>query len=532
MKLNVYSSEIIKYMNKILEARGDDIEATLSYCEKLLAYGEEHNDSYLLGFAYYYMGDAYYFLGDTNKQIAVLYSGLEHLKISENYDLTARAYNLLGITYNTQGNLNASLDYYLQGLNICNSYNLSYVSGMICSNISILFNSVGNHEKAIEFIQRALNNYLALESTQNVVNNLTATYLALGQTYLCLDKLAEATECMKKIDSYLPQVPADYIGISAAVFKAMLAHSLGFYDDRDAYVQEIAAISLQKYSLLSFYDDLMTLVHFLLDIGKYTALLEIVEHMDTLAAEDQNYHIQLELTKIKLSYYQQTQQDFLFLHSARRFYELLLQQEAENKKIMSDAIDLRFSLQEMQNKNKKMMHENEKLVLQSESDALTGLPNRYKLDSYADALLSRALQNHLPLTVEILDIDYFKQYNDTYGHQAGDNCLVAIAKALHSMMNENVFCARYGGDEFIIIYYNKTAKEVRQLAENLKQTITDLNIEHKGSLAAPYVTITQGLVTRIPKTGNRMWDFLHVADTALYEGKKQEKNTIVHEIIE
>lgn len=528
MKLNVYSSDIINCMNKILDSRENAPEKVLPYCDELLSYGKERDDSYLLGFAYYYIGDAYYFLGESNKEIAALYSALEHLKISENYELISRAYNLLGITYNTLGNLNASLDYYLQGLTICHSYHFSYVAGMIYSNISILFNSVGNHEKALQFIHNALDNYLSMEPTQNVINNLAATYLALGQTYLCLNKLSEASECMKKADAYLPQVPEDYIGISAVVFKAMLAHALGCYEERDAFIQEITAMSLQKYSLLSFYDDLMTLVSFLLDIGKYTVLLEIVETMDALAAEDQNYHIQLELTKIKLSYYKQTQQDFLFLHSARRFYELVLLQESENKKIMSDSIDLRFSLQKMQNENKKMMYENKKLVLQSESDALTGLPNRYKLDKYTENLLSRALKNQVPLTVEILDIDYFKQYNDTYGHQAGDKCLVAIAQTLHSMMNEQVFCARYGGDEFIIIYYNKTSEEVQALAEELRQNIIRLNIEHKASLAAPYVTITQGLVTRTPTTGNRMWDYLHSADNALYEGKKSARNSIIH----
>ena len=94
-----------------------------------------------------------------------------------------------------------------------------------------------------------------------------------------------------------------------------------------------------------------------------------------------------------------------------------------------------------------------------------------------------------PLSYEILDIDYFKQYNDEYGHQAGDECVKAIA----GIENENIFCARYGGDEFVIVYAGVEAKEVKETAERLRQQVYDLNMQHNGSSEYSVVTISQGI---------------------------------------
>lgn len=100
-----------------------------------------------------------------------------------------------------------------------------------------------------------------------------------------------------------------------------------------------------------------------------------------------------------------------------------------------------------------MEKENEILLMRSETDAMTGLANRYRLTDHFDKALEKCRNQKKLLSVEILDVDCFKEYNDNYGHQAGDECIQAIASLLKKMEeDEPVFCARYGGDEFIIIY--------------------------------------------------------------------------------
>lgn len=514
-----YDKEVQDCINQILESRSTDVEITLRCCKKLLTYANTSNDKGLLGLAHYYMGEAYYFSGNAKQQLVNLFKAIKYLKISEDYDLIARSYNLLGILSNAQGNPGASLDYYLQGLTVSLSHELHYIAAMIYSNISILFTELGNYEKSIKYLKHSINNYRKLERTPNVLNNLTATYLALGQNYLNLDKTKKALDCMEKVEELLPDISLDYIGITIYVFKAMLADALGNEAERDACIQQILSMSLQEYSLLTFYDDFLTLLHFLQKIGKDNMLMEIIPPLENMITEGDNLYIHLEIVKIKLDYYQRTGQDTLFLQTARQFYDLSLKHEAETQKNISTSIDLRFSLLELQ-------EENQKLIIKSESDALTGLPNRYKLNYYADTMIAKAFDEQVTFAVEILDVDFFKQYNDTYGHQAGDECLKAIARELTAITAEDIFCARYGGDEFIILYYNKNKKEVMAVAELLRQRICELQMEHKNSLAEPFVTITQGIVFQIPNSRNRMWDFLHIADNALYEGKRNCRNSI------
>ena len=131
----------------------------------------------------------------------------------------------------------------------------------------------------------------------------------------------------------------------------------------------------------------------------------------------------------------------------------------------------------------------------------------------------------MPLTFEILDIDCYKEYNDHYGHQAGDECLIRIADVIRSMEEyAGIHTARYGGDEFVIIYEEYSRKDVEKMAQRLHDKIYNLNVEHKHSKVSDRVSISQGLFHKIPSGLNKTWDFLYGADMALYITKSLGKN--------
>ena len=137
------------------------------------------------------------------------------------------------------------------------------------------------------------------------------------------------------------------------------------------------------------------------------------------------------------------------------------------------------------------------------------------------------MRERTPLAVEILDIDYFKQYNDHYGHQAGDDCIRHIADCIRDLMQESgIFGARYGGDEFILIYEGCTREKVLELALQLRESIINLRLEHSCSPAAEYVTISQGICLDVPREDGKIWDFLHTADGMLYQVKKLQRSNV------
>ena len=128
--------------------------------------------------------------------------------------------------------------------------------------------------------------------------------------------------------------------------------------------------------------------------------------------------------------------------------------------------------------------------------------------------------------IEILDVDYFKEYNDNYGHQEGDRCLIAIADCISEVAGvHGGFCARYGGDEFVVIYENISKEDAKEYVEELRRKVMELTLPHRFSKMLPIVTITQGMYCDVPKEENRVWDFLHVADEILYSVKTDNRGS-------
>lgn len=168
------------------------------------------------------------------------------------------------------------------------------------------------------------------------------------------------------------------------------------------------------------------------------------------------------------------------------------------------------------------MKENIILRKKSETDALTNLPNRFAYDYYSAFIQKKLIKTPDTLALEILDIDHFKEYNDNYGHQAGDKCIKTLSEEFHKLCKEhnNIFCCRYGGDEFIFIYDGYSKTEIEIFISLLEERVKACNIKHEYSTTSDIVTITQGVCFGIFKPEYSISDYFNEADKALYEVKK------------
>ncbi len=173
--------------------------------------------------------------------------------------------------------------------------------------------------------------------------------------------------------------------------------------------------------------------------------------------------------------------------------------------------------------------EEQKQILEdlSLTDGLTGLFNRRALDQRLDQELQSAERNQLPLSVLIMDIDFFKRYNDIYGHLAGDDCLKQVSAALLSCKKRSTdFIARYGGEEFLFILPNTTPDGAQKMAAKVLAKVNTLNIAHKGNCAAAHITMSIGIAGGSFHENLNSAELLEKADTALYKAKNSGKNCI------
>ncbi|MEB3212911.1 MAG: PleD family two-component system response regulator [Leptolyngbyaceae bacterium] len=172
---------------------------------------------------------------------------------------------------------------------------------------------------------------------------------------------------------------------------------------------------------------------------------------------------------------------------------------------------------------------NYKLHVQTITDSLTGLANRRYFDECLDREWKRSLREQKHVSLILFDIDYFKLYNDAYGHQDGDTCLKHIARALKQKAAKRAtdIMARYGGEEFAAILPSTDLSGALEVATNLQEGIKALRIPHKKSKGMhKYVTISQGIASLIATPDLHPSDLLNFADQALYHAKRSGRNSI------
>ena len=170
------------------------------------------------------------------------------------------------------------------------------------------------------------------------------------------------------------------------------------------------------------------------------------------------------------------------------------------------------------------------LKLESEAnvDSLTGIANRRAFDHAIAQEWKRHLRSQHALSFIICDIDYFKKYNDYYGHLKGDECLRHIAQTIDRCVKRaGEFVARYGGEEFAIILPNTNQQHALNIVRLIKQQIRELAIDHSQSDISEYVTLSFGLTTIVPREDAQLTTFINLGDKALYQAKKKGRDRII-----
>ena len=161
------------------------------------------------------------------------------------------------------------------------------------------------------------------------------------------------------------------------------------------------------------------------------------------------------------------------------------------------------------------------------NDGLTKIHNRRYFDDILSVEWKRARRERSPLSLIMLDIDYFKKYNDTYGHQAGDETLVKVAKAISETMRRPAdIVARYGGEEFVVVLPNVAQEDAAKLSEIIRAKIEDLEIEHKLSSINKFLTMSLGIASIVPSSDSSPEELLKKADKALYNAKIRGRNCV------
>ena len=493
----------------------------VEFCDKIDQYANEKNDTFLKGYSLFYRGFNKYINAQLEQGMEILSTAINHLISAEAWELVSNAYSSMGNISYFQGDISLAIDCYLKGLSLAIEYNVSKMEYNIRTNIANAYIGLDSYEQALAMLLEcdrlietgvtpAPGPYLA--ATANMVN----CYIRLGMT----DQADKKLDILRKNHADNPSVTN---ALLCHIHEAQLYHAAG---DTAALIQACNALCALKLSNIDVFDALNELAHhalLLLEIGRiddFQALLKRLEE------QTNSPNVEQVLLDLQIAYYRKIGDHSSLAKKALKYYEVTELSEQERNKIVSHNIVTRMRLDEEARKRQEIERSNLLLKQKSERDALTGMYNRYKLNELAELAFHKAQLNCTPLTIEFLDIDCYKEFNDNYGHQAGDECLVKIAEAIRSMEEYvGIHTARYGGDEFVIIYEEYSQRDVERMAQRLHERIYNLNIEHKFSKVSDRVSISQGLFHHIPAEEDRVWDFMYCADMVLYGVKNRGRNS-------
>jgi len=223
--------------------------------------------------------------------------------------------------------------------------------------------------------------------------------------------------------------------------------------------------------------------------------------------------------------------DYLFKplepHILRSKVNVFLELHRQRQQLEEKTRELDAKILELEVLQKELEEKNVKLEVLSSLDGLTGLFNRRYFDDNLKKEWKQAIRTGASLSLLIIDIDHFKNFNDHYGHLEGDDCLRKVAQALYEALLRPIdIVARYGGEEFTAILPNTDLDGAVMVARRMMKNVAELNIPHPASPVAGRVTVSIGATTMIPSIDQRATSLLDYADKALYEAKETGRNAL------
>ena len=525
MDFREYSDAVRAWTSEVMDNCRVDPERTLKSCNELIACGVQTEDSKLLGFAYFYAGETYYCLNNNENFFDCISKAVTYLENAKEWELLVTSYNYLGIMASNRQNALVALDYYLNAVNYCRKYQMHKQENIINVNIGSLNLYCKRYNEAQIYLERAAQEMTKEEMDERYHTFMLCIYSNLIQCFTGQRKYAQVEMARSHIYAEHWAYADDLDKLSVWCAEAVYYHARRDVKNRDACIDRIEEHITDRLMLLDIFDDLNEFCQMLLETDRDDAFWKIIDIIEPIVRHSNICSMQLRIISLKVQYHRIHKQSAEYLQEAGLYFELSRLQEKEMLGMMNAVLGMRKNLEMANRKRKEMEIQNKRLLEKSEMDALTVLANRYRFNEFSEEAFARACLNRTSLTFEILDIDYFKEYNDNYGHQKGDECLVQVAQTIKRLAERHgAFCSRYGGDEFVLIYENTTKEQAAVYAEELKQDIMELGLVHEFSKAYPIVTISQGLCSDIPSPENRIWDYLHSADAMLYLIKEQRRN--------
>ena len=485
-----------------------------SLVKKLERQIPEEGDHTLQGSCHFWRACAYYVKGSHKSFFRSLKPALYYLLRSNDPEKLARAFNLYGIEVQRLGCMDVAYHSLRTAYSYVKNNPDSLVRAIVEANTGDLLAEMDDPKGACVHIRRAIPVFRRLEKNTESGGVLNEELINLGLYSLSSNDLRGARLAEQELAGRIAvteEPVTDRTGRFYLLFRARMA--LANADRKEMLRltgQVISQIVLQP-GTGEFAKDIYRFCRQLISAKERAAAAELVASLEKQPEINASAHASLLLAGLQVDYYRAAGNKKKMMEAYDRRNRLFALQKEDERMVYNESIELMRLAVELKEEQARAREENNRLRRLAETDALTCLPNRYAINRKLEETFHRAVTSRSALGIGVVDIDAFKQYNDTHGHKEGDRCLCAVADAVRRFSEKKkLFCARYGGDEFLLIYEGMTDTQIRRLEKELVKTIP--------------IPATHGFFNTHPTEQTMLWSLFSEADRVLY-GKKRKRGS-------
>lgn len=504
-KTTEYIDNKIKEMEKL---KVSDLKQALNIALEILDLSKEINYPEAESIILQQIGVIYAFLNEPSTSIEYTLAAIPLLELYNQEYYLCYAYSILGCMFSYYSYHETAFDYFNKSNYIARKCNFTDRLSASYNNIGEIYKHLYNYDKALYYYQKSFE-----EDQKTQFKSCMGIYFVnMAEVYYLQGDYIKAQEYVEKALEKLKEFNVEIALCEAYRIYALLYWKLENYEKTREYFFKASEIA-DKTLAYNLKIDLLIYYHqFMMEQNNYDAAVAALTEAYEYSSK-YNYHEKSILICHHFTMFYEKTGD---LDSALKYYKLYImhnqEQSKERLKQIRDGIELRIKI--------------EYIRQQSEIDSLTGIPNRRKFNEVLETEWKMAAKNSRPLSLIMIDIDCFKEFNDNYGHPEGDKCLISIAKLMNEMLSSKYFLSRYGGDEFMAILPDTSKEQAKAIAESIRMAILDTKIRHNFSRVSNYVTVTQGVATLIPCDTTCINDFIRMVDNALYDAKRKGRNVV------
>ena len=436
-------------------------------------------------------------------------------------ELYCNIVNVMGIIYSAMGNEMMAIEHYLMGLSISVKNDFSAVSGKFYNNIGSEYQNLGDHEHAIKYFELSLAelNKDSNIGQENYEYRVFITNMNLCTEYYELGEFEKAEIFLNQARVYWGHPSNEGSRLSFMLEECKLYLHTGKENIVRDKFPELMDLALNTKNKSDFWSDMEALCNLASVLGKLDEMKRIIDFMEEqlnmFSDECMGLDIKVMIQEKLLTYYKCRGEEQALRATELEYIKLCRLQYQEVRKARAAAIDYKIQLNTQ-------YEENNFFRKQIDIDQLTGVGNRYKLEKDYKMLKEICRERGCKVGVGIIDVDYFKQVNDTYGHLQGDNYLKVISEIIKKTIISLGGVYRYGGDEFVVLLVDVDNDMIQEIARKIEKSVEMEKLENQASEKG-VLTVSQGYISINPVRNSDIWQVLPYADRQLYIVKNNGK---------